>query len=104
MFKWNLWNVAMWRCIICWKENWEILLQQREWSDVFKWEKYVDSSPCDECVKYMNEGINLLCDNCGSFHCVKIEVFKEDWNVKAWEKYRVKKCPKCNDGQFLFNE
>ena len=97
----NLWNVAMDTCVMCWEPT-SIIIQTKAGEDVFDWKKSVCSwGLCSKCEKIVSEWVSLHCINCWGVHVIKTWVLEE---TKAWEHYRVIKCPKCNEWQFQFWE
>lgn len=112
---WNIWKVAMGLCPRCWKESC-ILMQKREWKDVFDWKMSV---PCDtlchECEaiieeekakleEALKEWVGFFCD-CGSIQVIRAEsdIEKEN-NREAWMKYRLHSCNHCWDWPFKTEE
>lgn len=92
----NLWNVAMDSCAVCWKE-YQILMQTRAWSDIFKWQMKVCTwGLCDECKKKIDDNVQLFCDTCKWFMLIKIESdMAKEFEFKPWDKYKIHKCVNC---------
>jgi len=86
---WNLWNVALEICTLCWK-------------DIFKLERKVNSwNICDDCIKHQKEWVNLVCETCWAYHCVKVSAF--NWQLEAGSRWKVYKCMSCNDWQIMWH-
>lgn len=95
----NLGNVAMVRCARCW-EAYSLLLQKREWLDIFKWEKAITDWLCDKCEKEWSEaaakGVTFHCDSCKQTFVIAMSTIKErGLKIEAGAKHKIYKCHSC---------